>query len=31
VMIQRPIVPEGERVADVAGAVAWLIDRIEMN
>jgi precorrin-6A/cobalt-precorrin-6A reductase len=31
VMVQRPIVPEGERVADVAGAVEWLIDRLEMN
>jgi precorrin-6A/cobalt-precorrin-6A reductase len=31
VMVQRPIVPEGEKVADVAGAVEWLIDRIEMN
>jgi precorrin-6A/cobalt-precorrin-6A reductase len=31
VMVQRPIVPEGERVADVAGAVEWLIDRLEIN
>jgi precorrin-6A/cobalt-precorrin-6A reductase len=31
VMVQRPIVPEGEKVADVAGAVEWLIDRIEIN
>jgi precorrin-6A/cobalt-precorrin-6A reductase len=31
VMVQRPIVPEGERVADVAGAVEWLIDRLKIN
>jgi precorrin-6A/cobalt-precorrin-6A reductase len=27
VMVQRPVVPEGEVVADVAGAIEWLIDR----
>ncbi|WP_373543297.1 cobalt-precorrin-6A reductase [Chamaesiphon sp.] len=29
VMIQRPIVPDGEIVTDVAGAIEWLIDRLE--
>lgn len=29
IMVQRPIVPEGESVADVAGAIEWLIDRLE--
>jgi precorrin-6A/cobalt-precorrin-6A reductase len=28
IMVQRPIVPEGEFVADVAGAIEWLIARI---
>ncbi len=28
VMIQRPVVPKGEAVADVTGAVEWLIDRL---
>jgi precorrin-6A/cobalt-precorrin-6A reductase len=27
IMVQRPVVPEGEVVADVAGAIEWLIDR----
>jgi precorrin-6A/cobalt-precorrin-6A reductase len=27
VMVQRPIVPEGEIVADVAGAIEWLVAR----
>jgi precorrin-6A/cobalt-precorrin-6A reductase len=27
IMIQRPIVPAGEIVTDVAGAIEWLIDR----
>ena len=27
VMVQRPVVPEGEVVADVAGAMKWLVDR----
>jgi precorrin-6A/cobalt-precorrin-6A reductase len=30
VMVQRPIVPEGELVADIEGAIAWLIDRIRL-
>jgi precorrin-6A/cobalt-precorrin-6A reductase len=29
IMIQRPIVPAGEIVTDVAGAIEWLIDRLE--
>ncbi|WP_310488787.1 precorrin-6A/cobalt-precorrin-6A reductase, partial [Chamaesiphon sp. VAR_69_metabat_338] len=28
IMVQRPSLPEGEIVADVAGAIAWLIDRL---
>jgi precorrin-6A/cobalt-precorrin-6A reductase len=31
VMVQRPIVPEGERVVDVAGAMDWLGDRLSVN
>ncbi len=27
VMVQRPVMPEGEIVTDVAGAIEWLIDR----
>jgi precorrin-6A/cobalt-precorrin-6A reductase len=27
VMVQRPVVPEGDIVADVLGAIEWLIDR----
>jgi precorrin-6A/cobalt-precorrin-6A reductase len=27
VMVQRPIVPKGDIVADVSGAIEWLIDR----
>ena len=29
VMVQRPIVPAGEIVTDVAGAMEWLIDRLD--
>ncbi|MCY7336981.1 MAG: cobalt-precorrin-6A reductase [Chamaesiphon sp.] len=28
IMVQRPIVPDGEIVTDVAGAIEWLIDRL---
>jgi len=28
IMVQRQIVPEGELVSDVAGAIKWLIDRL---
>jgi precorrin-6A/cobalt-precorrin-6A reductase len=28
VMVQRPIVPDGEKVQNVAGAIEWLCDRI---
>ncbi|WP_309745015.1 MULTISPECIES: cobalt-precorrin-6A reductase [unclassified Chamaesiphon] len=28
VMVQRPPAPEGERVADVASAIEWLLDRL---
>jgi precorrin-6A/cobalt-precorrin-6A reductase len=28
VMVQRPIAPEGESVADVDGAIEWLLDRL---
>jgi precorrin-6A/cobalt-precorrin-6A reductase len=28
VMVQRPILPEGDWVADVSGAIEWLIDRL---
>lgn len=27
-MVQRPVMPEGEQVADVEGAMAWLIDQL---
>jgi precorrin-6A/cobalt-precorrin-6A reductase len=30
VMVRRPIVPEGERVVDVAGAIAWLRDALAL-
>ena len=31
VMVKRPIVPEGASVADVAGAIEWLGDRLSVN
>jgi precorrin-6A/cobalt-precorrin-6A reductase len=30
VMVQRPIVPDGEAVPDVAGAIEWLIDQMKL-
>jgi precorrin-6A/cobalt-precorrin-6A reductase len=31
VMVQRPIVPDGEKVVDVAGAMDWLADRLSVS
>jgi precorrin-6A/cobalt-precorrin-6A reductase len=31
VMVQRPIVPDGEIVADVAGAIEWLYDQLSIS
>jgi precorrin-6A/cobalt-precorrin-6A reductase len=31
VMVQRPSVPQGEKAADLASAMAWLIDRYQMG
>ena len=28
VMIQRPIMPQGEQVGDIAGAIEWLLERL---
>jgi precorrin-6A/cobalt-precorrin-6A reductase len=30
VMIKRPIVPDGEKVRDVASAIEWLLDRVSI-
>lgn len=30
VMVQRPVMPRGESVADVEGAIAWVIERLAM-
>lgn len=30
VMVQRPVMPRGETVADVEGAIAWVIERLAM-
>ncbi len=30
IMVQRPIVPDGDRVRDVAGAIEWLQDRVSI-
>ncbi|WP_373541245.1 cobalt-precorrin-6A reductase [Chamaesiphon sp.] len=31
IMVRRPMVPDGEIVTDVAGAVEWLIDRLSIR
>jgi precorrin-6A/cobalt-precorrin-6A reductase len=31
VMVQRPIVPQGDIVADVSGAIEWLVDRLAIT
>ncbi len=31
VMVQRPVMPNGEMVTDVTGAIEWVCDRLAMN